>query len=65
MYQVQVDIDTITTSGKILDRLGNMKTFDFCYKEAEPLLREAEECMRRAGSETGRARVQHHIAILL
>ena len=50
--------------GRILDHMGNMKTYDRSYGSAEKMLRRAEECMLECGSNLGKATVQHHMGIL-
>ena len=53
---------TLLTLGQILDRLGNMKTFNFEYADAEIILQESLHCMVAADSLPGRARTLQHIA---
>ncbi len=54
----------VETKGRLLDRLGNMKTHERSYHAAEKMLRRAEKCMEECGSLLGNATVQHHMGIL-
>ncbi|XP_019634220.1 PREDICTED: uncharacterized protein LOC109477408 [Branchiostoma belcheri] len=54
----------IETKGRLLDQLGNMKTYAGCFAESDQLLQEARDHMESACSIPGLASVQHHIGVL-
>jgi len=51
-------------SGRILDHLGDMKTHDKAYGEAEMMLTKALRCMEKSNSNIGKATVLYHIGYL-
>ena len=56
--------NVMTFSGRILDHLGDMKTHDKAYGEAEMMLTKALRCMEKSNSNIGKATVLYHIGYL-
>ena len=62
--QTKKCVNNGNVSGRILDHLGDMKTHNKEYAEAEIMLMKALRCMEKSNSNIGKATVLYHIGYL-